>query len=330
MLSLGQLIKISRPRFWLYTAWPFLIGVSQTNLFTDLHQKYTAFLVNHDTQWVILLSLVLLVFLAVLDYFIFGANLLIYWVNDIADADTDQRNEKKGTYEVLLKKQEVHQLRQSIINITIADLVILTILFLVVVLMQAREYATADGTSIARHFVETLAWYGQTQWIRVVVFFALFFLTSIYYSWGPIRAKARPYRDGISNVLYIIPWLIGYSMFWWALSAINRQWFLAWWLRCIAMHAFSAIPDIHADKKVWLQTTAVVLGKTRTLEYCGLLWAWAAILAFPLLGVRSLILFTCYFLMLLWSYTSSIVTIYRWFPLVNAVVGFIIFLLLLY
>jgi 4-hydroxybenzoate polyprenyltransferase len=30
-----------------------------------------------------------------LDYFVFAANILIYGVNDIADGDTDQFNEKK-------------------------------------------------------------------------------------------------------------------------------------------------------------------------------------------------------------------------------------------
>lgn len=329
MLSLRKLTKISRPHFWLYTAWPFLIGVSQTGLFSDLHQKYMAFLVNHNTQGIIILSLVLLLFLAVLDYFVFGANLFIYWINDIADKDTDQRNEKKGSYEVLLKKQEVHQLWQSIKNITIADLIIILLLFLIVVFAQSSEYSHASNSSLFKTFMVTLWSYVQHQgWILIILFTA-FFLTSIYYSRGPIRAKARLYRDGIFNVLYILPWLIGYVMFGGERSMINRWGFFAWWLRCMAMHAFSAIPDIHADKKAWLHTTAVVLGKTRSIEYCGLLRAWAAILAFPLLGLWSFVFFSCYFLMLLGSYKSSIVTIYRWFPLLNGMVGFILFRLLL-
>lgn len=329
MLSLRQLTKISRPHFWLYTAWPFLIGVSQTGLFSDLHQKYMTFLVNHNTQGIIILSLVLLLFLAVLDYFVFGANLLIYWINDIADKDTDQRNEKKGSYEVLLKKQEVHQLWQSIKHITIADLIIILLLFFIVIFAQAKEYSHVSDSSLFKTIFATLWSYLQHQGWILMILFAAFFLASIYYSREPIRAKARPYRDGIFNVLYILPWLIGYFMFGGERNMVHRWGVFAWWLRCIAMHAFSAIPDIYADKKAWLHTTAVVLGKNRTIEYCWLLWAWAAVLAFPLLGGWAFVLFMCYFLMLLGSYTTSVITIYKRFPLVNGVVGFTLFRLLL-
>jgi lycopene elongase/hydratase (dihydrobisanhydrobacterioruberin-forming) len=46
----------------------------------------------------------------------------------------------------------------------------------------------------------------------------------------------------------------------------------------MAMHAYSAIPDIQPDTEAGLTTTAVYLGKQGTLIYCGLLWVAAAIL----------------------------------------------------
>jgi 4-hydroxybenzoate polyprenyltransferase len=38
----------------------------------------------------------------------------------------------------------------------------------------------------------------------------------------------------------------------------------------MAMHAYSAIPDIQADTDAKIQTTATVLGKYGTLIYCAL------------------------------------------------------------
>jgi 4-hydroxybenzoate polyprenyltransferase len=47
----------------------------------------------------------------------------------------------------------------------------------------------------------------------------------------------------------------------------------------MAMHTYSAIPDIDVDKEVGIITTAGFLGKNKTLIYCGTLRALSTLLA---------------------------------------------------
>jgi lycopene elongase/hydratase (dihydrobisanhydrobacterioruberin-forming) len=75
MTILSQIIKISRPKFWIYTAGPLLIG-------------YVLILENtlqfFDAKFFLLLF-----------YFILPANIIIYGVNDYFDLETDKLNKKK-------------------------------------------------------------------------------------------------------------------------------------------------------------------------------------------------------------------------------------------
>ncbi|MDW8279772.1 MAG: UbiA family prenyltransferase [bacterium] len=77
-----RIIKISRPRFWIYELGTFFIGyIISINQLNDF--------LNYN-------------FLIYLFYFLFPANLLIYGINDIFDYETDKLNPKKQQYEELL------------------------------------------------------------------------------------------------------------------------------------------------------------------------------------------------------------------------------------
>ncbi len=96
-----------------------------------------------------------------------------------------------------------------------------------------------------------------------------------------------------------------------------------------AMHAYSAIPDIEADKKANLQTIATVCGPYLTLAICAALYLAAAIISFEYLGMVSVSLgFAYVFLMLasVRSYrTGRLFKLYKAFPLINILAGFILF-----
>jgi 4-hydroxybenzoate polyprenyltransferase len=80
---LKTLLNISRPRFWLYTAGPFLLG-------------YLAGLPSGGRN--LLIPAFWMPFL----YFLIPANCLLYGINDLFDAETDSINQKKVLQENLL------------------------------------------------------------------------------------------------------------------------------------------------------------------------------------------------------------------------------------
>lgn len=90
-MSLQKLIKVSRPRFWLYTAGPFLLGYI-VGLPSGYREVYP------------------FVFWALLLYFLLPANLYLYGINDVFDRDTDALNRKKDDKEHRLAQQERRQL----------------------------------------------------------------------------------------------------------------------------------------------------------------------------------------------------------------------------
>jgi len=94
------------------------------------------------------------------------------------------------------------------------------------------------------------------------------------------------------------------------------------WIWTMAMHTFSAIPDIAADRRAGIATTATVLGERRASAYCGLVWIVAAV-AFaavhPLVGA----VLAVYPVALLAIVLADIPVerAYWWFPWLNATVG---------
>ena len=77
------LLKVSRPRFWLYVFGPYLVGLAAGASAREDFLQFKVF--------------------AFALYFLLPANLLIYGVNDIFDFETDKLNPKKQDYEILVQ-----------------------------------------------------------------------------------------------------------------------------------------------------------------------------------------------------------------------------------
>jgi len=94
------------------------------------------------------------------------------------------------------------------------------------------------------------------------------------------------------------------------------------WLWTMAMHTFSAIPDIEPDREAGIRTTATVLGQGRTYAYCGLLWVFAAA-AFWLIDFRLGVAMLLYpaFLSGIALSEVDVDRAYWWYPALNTVVG---------
>ncbi|SDU93969.1 4-hydroxybenzoate polyprenyltransferase [Microlunatus sagamiharensis] len=260
---MGQLLRVSRPRFWMYLLGPFMIALAATSLRPPLE------------VWLLGLYLTL------------PANLLIYGVNDLFDVETDRLNPKKQDYESLLHPEQRRGLVTAIL--------VLNVPFLALVPFLPH------------------AW----PWLLV------FLVTGVGYSAPPIRAKARPVVDAAFNILYVAPGLAAYATMSGSQPPVSIV--LAALLWCMAMHAYSAVPDIDADREAGLATVATRFGRRGTLLLCGAAYAAAALLALPSLGVFALIAGLVYLAMIALSLRSSgrsqLFALYRRFPLLNTVLG---------
>jgi 4-hydroxybenzoate polyprenyltransferase len=90
----------------------------------------------------------------------------------------------------------------------------------------------------------------------------------------------------------------------------------------MAMHTFSAIPDVEPDRAAGIETTATRLGERWTYAYCAACWALAAV-AFGLLDVRLGALLAVYPVAVVLVARSSIDVsrAYWWYPAINTAVG---------
>jgi 4-hydroxybenzoate polyprenyltransferase len=145
-------------------------------------------------------------------------------------------------------------------------------------------------------------------------------LLGVEYSAPPLRFKTTPFLDSVSNGLYVLPGAATYA----ALSGTHPP-LLALaggWAWTMAMHTFSAIPDIDPDRRAGIETTATVLGRDRSLAYCGALWLAAAGL-FAALDARLGVLLLAYPLVLVGVAAAGVDVrrAYWWFPALNTVVG---------
>ena len=224
-------------------------------------------------------------------YFTLPANLLVYGVNDIFDYETDCANAKKTGYESPVPPDERGALWRAI---ALFNLPFLPLLF----------------------------------WVSPMALWGLFSFLSfgITYS-APPRFKTKPLLDSVSNVLYIFPGLFAYFL----IGGSNFQPLLfgAAWCWAMAMHAYSAVPDITADQSNGLQTIATWLGFRGTIVFCLGLYFTAAALSFPTLQALSLCLGAVYASLMLFSLTrrdeAELLLVYRWFPLVNTLCGMALF-----
>lgn len=218
-------------------------------------------------------------------FFLLPANLRVYGINDLYDYETDKHNPKKQWYEALIEPSErTLFVRQLFIRVGIP------ICFLVI-------------------------WTLVRWWSYIpLIWTAGYLLLSYLYSWPPLRAKAIPFLDGISNALYLIPWLVWRYLI--VDIPINLYVCLAWWARVIAMHAYSAIPDIQADRQGGVATVATTLWEPRTQVYCIVLYLIAGLLSW----LPSLFMVLCvaiYTGMVIASLRHWSMHIYRYFPLIN-------------
>lgn len=215
-----RLLRISRPRFWLYLGGTYLVG------YTAGAEAAGDF--ARPAFWLLLA------------YFLLPANLYLYGVNDLADEDTDHFNPKKGTRE--------HRLLRT----------------------ERRTLALAVGASGALG----LALLPLLPRTDARVFLLAFLVLGAAYSLPPPRLKARPFLDSASNVLYAMPAFLGFVQAGGGGVPIVAAVGAAAWTA--AMHLFSAVPDIEADRAAGLRTTATVLGARPALALCAGLWAVAA------------------------------------------------------
>jgi len=173
-------------------------------------------------------------------YFLLPANLFLYGVNDLYDRDTDPRNPKKGAEEHLLSNGEARIARAGVLGSLLIGIACLAALS------------------------------APVEWLLMAGFLFL----SYAYSAPPLRFKARPLFDSLSNALYALPAFLGYHQAAGALPAAPVM--LAGVLWTASMHLFSAVPDIRADRDAGLSTTATVLGQRGALLLCVGLWAACA------------------------------------------------------
>lgn len=228
-------------------------------------------------------------------YFTFSANLLIYGINDVYDYETDKNNPKKQGYEALVTPK------------------------------QHNFLASAIAVSNFPFLLPFLFWGSIAASARISL--ALFLFFGVAYSAPPIRAKVRPVLDTLFNSLYVFPALVSYGL-------VTNSWpspklFIAAVLWCMAMHAYSAVPDISADKKAKLSTIATLLGARGTLLFCFVCYMAAAVLSYGVLGWFSVVFGAIYMAMMVRSLTlptrDNVFKLYKWFPTLNLIVGFSLF-----
>ena len=261
-----RLLRRSRPRFWLYLAGPVLVGAA-----------YGADSVE---------ELFGLPAVAMFAYFLLPANVYLYGVNDLFDADVDAENPKK----------EGREMRWSgdpavLAAVVLSGLGLLGLLALV--------------PPVAR------PWLGG------------FLVLATAYSAPPLRLKTRPPHDSVSNGLYVLPGAAAYATLAGAhppLLALVGGW--AW---TMGMHTFSAVPDIEPDRRAGIRTTATALGERATLLYCAACWLLAAAV-FALLDVRAGVLLLLYPLLVAGIDAADVAVerAYWWYPAINTVVGMVL------
>ncbi len=220
---------------------------------------------------------------ALFAYFLVPANVFLYGINDVFDREIDAENPKK-------EGREARYEGQRFVPVVVALCALLGVALVAV--------------------VPPATW----PWL------AVFLVLGAAYSAPPARLKTTPLLDSVSNGLYVAPGIAAY-----AAVAGGQPPALAiagGWLWAMGMHTFSAIPDIPPDRRAGIQTTATVLGESRTYAYCGACWLAAAV-AFAALDLRLGALMLVYPGLVVAITTASVGVsrAYWWFPAINTVVG---------
>lgn len=269
-MKLKEILKISRPRFWLYELGTFFIGaIVAARSLGDL------------------LSFEVIVFAL---FFLIPANILIYGINDIFDYETDKLNPKKVEYEALLTPDKHNAVW---IWILITNLPFLFLSFFLP--------------------------------IPAMLSLLAFFFFASFYSAKPIRAKGRPFFDSLFSAgHYIFTGIFGFFL----LGGVGFPFwgFIGGMLWAIAMHAYSAVPDIKADTDANLKTIATWLGRDKTIWLCLIFYLLAGGIFYSKAGFFLFILISGGIYMFLMAKSLStkddekLFKIYTYFPWVNFVV----------
>ncbi|HLP43796.1 MAG TPA: prenyltransferase [Candidatus Nanoarchaeia archaeon] len=272
--SVSEILRISRPRFWIYEAATFAI------IGTLSAAAGFSFLADWR-YWVFVL------------YFLIPANLLIYGINDIFDYETDKLNPKKGdgAYESLVTPEKRKYVWMWILMSNAVFLPFVPV-----------------------HTPSILAF-------TAFIFFATF------YSALPIRAKSKPVLDSVFSAgHYVATGVFGYYVA--GGSGFPLIGVIAGMLWCIAMHAYSAVPDIDADTRANLKTIAICIGRKSTIYLCWFLYVTAALLAYRYIPVSSVCGVIVYSLVMFRSLQTrtdeDLFKVYTYFPIINTLVGGIV------
>lgn len=229
-------------------------------------------------------------------FFLFPANLLIYGINDIFDYETDKLNPKKSGYEQVLPRDKHKKIYLAILITSLPFLVL-----------------------------------SLTLPTATLICFLTFFFFAVFYSAKPIRAKTIPGFDSFFSAgHYVVTALFGYLL----VGGQEINWWLilggmAW---AMAMHAYSAVPDIEADARAGLRTIATKLGKKPSILFCLFLYSLAGLVGLVFLGPLAIVLYLPYFFIMIRSIKSSeseLMRLYTYFPTINSIVGMTIFFKLL-
>lgn len=225
-------------------------------------------------------------------FFIFPANLLIYGINDIFDYETDRLNPKKTGYEDLLNPS-LHK----------------KVFFYI--------------------FITNLPFFILSFFVSVKAFVALilFYFFATFYSAPPIRAKVRPVLDSFFSAShYVVTGVFGYFLVGGEGSIVLPVISGICW--AMAMHAYSAVPDIFADRESGIETIATKLEKKKTIILCAALYLLSGILVLPYISYLGVVLSLPYIFLMFKSYDAGeakLFELYKHFPKLNSLVGMIIF-----
>ena len=222
---------------------------------------------------------------ALFAYFLVPANSYLYGINDIFDARIDRENPKK-------EDREIRYRGGSATPVVVVVSGALGIAFLPILPAASWPYLLG------------------------------FLLLGAAYSAPPLRFKTVPPLDSLSNGLYILPGAAAYA----AVTGTHPPALalLGGWVWAMAMHTFSAIPDIEPDRRGGIRTLATVLGRRGALVYCACCWLLAAGI-FALLDPRAGVLLVAYPVLVagIVATDSNLDRAYWWYPAINTAVGMV-------
>ena len=168
-------------------------------------------------------------------------NLLIYGVNDVFDQETDAKNPRKGSLEgAKILPEEVLPIWRGVLLTNVPFLI---------------------------YFVSVMPY-------RAALWILLYAVLFVGYSAPPLRFKARPYLDSLSNAAYafplvFVPLALESPVVWPAALGL-----MAW---STAKHTFDASQDVDEDRRVGIKTTAVRLSIKGVVLWSGAWWTIATI-----------------------------------------------------